>query len=228
MISETVHFVDSTQLPSTWKTAPRGWGHPLHKLSQYIGQFPPSLAHCFIRQFTQEGDIVFDSFSGGGTTPLEALLLNRVAYGNDAVRGCLSKRHGDFVRPALFHCVLFVERLEEFSQRNVERVGDAQQILDADVCLAPLDTTDERVVQIARQLSQFLLRRDAARLAQCAHALANQKFHVLVRRPRHAPFVSNTSHRLRQHISRTTVLEPKTGIRSENESSQQETAPATN
>jgi site-specific DNA-methyltransferase (adenine-specific) len=84
MILEQFHFVESTALPSTWKSAPRGWGHPLHKLSQYIGQFPPSLSHFFIRQFTEEGDLVFDPFSGGGTTPLEALLLNRVAYGNDA------------------------------------------------------------------------------------------------------------------------------------------------
>jgi DNA modification methylase len=84
MISEAIHFVESTQLPSTWKTAPRGWGHPLHKLSQYIGQFPPSLAHFFIRQFTVRGQVVFDPFSGGGTTPLEALLLDRDGVGNDA------------------------------------------------------------------------------------------------------------------------------------------------
>ena len=39
--------VTSGELPYTWKSAGRGWGHPLHKLSQYIGAYPPSLAHYF-------------------------------------------------------------------------------------------------------------------------------------------------------------------------------------
>jgi DNA modification methylase len=84
MVADDIKFIDSSQLPSTWKTAPRGWGHPLHKLSQYIGQFPPSLAHFFIRQYSQPGQIVFDPFSGGGTTALESLLAGREAYANDA------------------------------------------------------------------------------------------------------------------------------------------------
>jgi DNA modification methylase len=81
---EKIKFIDSSQLPSTWKTAPRGWGHSLHKLSQYIGQYPPSLAHFFIRQYSQTGQVVFDPFSGGGTTALEALLSGRKAFAIDA------------------------------------------------------------------------------------------------------------------------------------------------
>lgn len=84
MVSDEVKFIDSHQLPSTWKTAPRGWGHPLHKLSQYIGQFPPSLAHFFIRQYSHPDQVVFDPFSGGGTTALEALLSGRQAFAIDA------------------------------------------------------------------------------------------------------------------------------------------------
>lgn len=84
MITDEIRFVDSSQLPSTWKTAPRGWGNPLHKLSQYIGQYPPSLAHFFIRQYSQPGQTVFDPFSGGGTTALEALLSGRKAFAIDA------------------------------------------------------------------------------------------------------------------------------------------------
>jgi hypothetical protein len=56
----------------------------LHKLSQYIGQYPPCLAHFFIRQFSKPGQVVFDPFSGGGTTPLEALLSDRDGFANDA------------------------------------------------------------------------------------------------------------------------------------------------
>lgn len=84
MVADDIKFIDSSQLPSTWKTAPRGWGHSLHKLSQYIGQYPPSLAHFFIRRYSQPGQLLFDPFSGGGTTALESLLSDRDACANDA------------------------------------------------------------------------------------------------------------------------------------------------
>lgn len=71
-------------LPSSWKAAPRRWGHSLHRFSAYVGGFPPSLAHYFIRRFSSVGDTVLDPFCGGGTTPFEAALHNRYALGNDA------------------------------------------------------------------------------------------------------------------------------------------------
>lgn len=71
-------------LESTWKEASRSWGHSLHRLAPYIGGFPPSLAHYFIRRFSEPGDTVLDPFCGGGTTPLEAGLMGRQGYGNDA------------------------------------------------------------------------------------------------------------------------------------------------
>lgn len=71
-------------LQSTWKEAPRTWGHSLHRLAPYIGGFPPSLAHYFIKRFSDKGDIVLDPFCGGGTTPLEAALQERRGHGNDA------------------------------------------------------------------------------------------------------------------------------------------------
>jgi DNA modification methylase len=71
-------------LQSTWKEAPRRWGHSLHRLAPYIGGFPPSLAHYFIERFSNKGDTVLDPFCGGGTTPLEAALQGRRGYGNDA------------------------------------------------------------------------------------------------------------------------------------------------
>ena len=88
-MTETASTVDipvvtSGELPFTWKRAARGWGHPLHKLSQYIGQYPPSLAHYFIQQLSDEGQCILDPFSGGGTTVLEALLTNRKAIASDA------------------------------------------------------------------------------------------------------------------------------------------------
>jgi DNA modification methylase len=71
-------------LRSTWKEAPRFWGHSLHRLAPYIGGFPPALAHYFIRRFSEVGETVLDPFCGGGTTPLESALLKRKALGNDS------------------------------------------------------------------------------------------------------------------------------------------------
>lgn len=81
--AENLVAENTADLKSTWREAPRGWGHSLHQLSPYIGGFPPALAHYFIRRFSDVGDTVLDPFSGGGTTPLEAALHNRKGYGND-------------------------------------------------------------------------------------------------------------------------------------------------
>ena len=50
---------------------------------QYLASFPPSLPATFINMFTDEGDTVLDPFCGKGTTPLQALVMNRNAIAND-------------------------------------------------------------------------------------------------------------------------------------------------
>lgn len=67
-----------------WHQAPRRWGHGLHSLCSYMAMFPPSIPHFFIRWLTSRGDVVYDPFSGRGTTVLEACLLGRVGLGSDA------------------------------------------------------------------------------------------------------------------------------------------------
>jgi site-specific DNA-methyltransferase (adenine-specific) len=48
-----------------------------------MAMFPPSLPHVFIRWLTQPGDVVYDPFSGRGTTALEACLEGRKGFGSD-------------------------------------------------------------------------------------------------------------------------------------------------
>lgn len=57
-------------------------GHSIHEVS-YRACFKPQLPEFFIKRLTEPGDVVLDPFMGRGTTPVEAALNGRVAYGND-------------------------------------------------------------------------------------------------------------------------------------------------
>ncbi|AGN00389.1 DNA methylase N-4/N-6 domain-containing protein [Salinarchaeum sp. Harcht-Bsk1] len=79
-----VPWTNVSDLPVSWRNAPRGWGNPLHTIAPYIGGFPPALAHYFIKRFSDPSDVVCDPFAGGGTVPLEAILNDRDGWGSDA------------------------------------------------------------------------------------------------------------------------------------------------
>lgn len=63
-------------------TAGQRQGHALHEIS-YRACFKPQLPGFFIDRLTRPGAAVFDPFMGRGTTPLEAGIKGREAYGND-------------------------------------------------------------------------------------------------------------------------------------------------
>lgn len=54
-----------------------------HSMCSYLGAFPPSLANYFIRYFSNENDLIFDPFSGRGTTLLESRILKRNTIATD-------------------------------------------------------------------------------------------------------------------------------------------------
>lgn len=49
----------------------------LHSFHRYYGKLIPAIPRTFIKKFTKEGDLIFDPFSGSGTTALESLFTNR-------------------------------------------------------------------------------------------------------------------------------------------------------
>jgi hypothetical protein len=59
--------------------------------------FPPSFVKRHVLEFTEPGEVVFDPFSGRGTTVFESLLHNRPAYGLDInpVAACISAAKAD-------------------------------------------------------------------------------------------------------------------------------------
>lgn len=91
MIEEKVHI-------TPW--ADKSDSDPLHSLCSYLGAFPPSLASYFIKFFTDENDLVFDPFSGRGTTILESRILNRNSFGSDLnpIALALSKAKSHFLK----------------------------------------------------------------------------------------------------------------------------------
>ena len=56
--------------------------HSLHEVS-YRACFKPQVPRFFIERLTAPGATVFDPFMGRGTTPIEAALLGRRAWGSD-------------------------------------------------------------------------------------------------------------------------------------------------
>ncbi|MHA2366371.1 MAG: DNA methyltransferase [Candidatus Hodarchaeales archaeon] len=58
-------------------------GHSLHYIGPYGGSFPPELVHYFLFKYSNPNDIIFDPFSGRGTTGLQAVLNNRQTIVND-------------------------------------------------------------------------------------------------------------------------------------------------
>jgi len=63
-------------------TAKQRDAHPLHEIS-YRACFKPQVPRFFIERLTNPDDVVYDPFSGRGTTALEAGLLGRRAIAND-------------------------------------------------------------------------------------------------------------------------------------------------
>lgn len=66
-----------------WKNLPKNMNNRLHTVCSYMAMYPPTLPNHFIEKYSKEGDVVLDSFSGRGTTVLEACLMNRIGIGND-------------------------------------------------------------------------------------------------------------------------------------------------
>lgn len=64
-----------------WTSSQRA-AHSIHEVS-YRACFKPQLPRFFIRNLSMPGDIVLDPFMGRGTTPIEAHLNRRRAFGND-------------------------------------------------------------------------------------------------------------------------------------------------
>jgi len=76
-------YTSSFLLKDSWRKNPRNWGHPMHSMASRSGSFPPALADYFINNFSKVGDLILDPYSGKGTAPYQACLLDRIGIGVD-------------------------------------------------------------------------------------------------------------------------------------------------
>ena len=82
---EVAHAAASLAVPvyeeELWTSRQRQ-GNAIHEVS-YRGCFKPQLPHYFLERLSAETDVVYDPFSGRGTTAIEAALLGRRVIAND-------------------------------------------------------------------------------------------------------------------------------------------------
>ncbi|MGI6144885.1 MAG: methyltransferase domain-containing protein [Clostridia bacterium] len=86
------------QMTTVWSFPERGdWA--THN-SKYRGNWSPYIPRNLLLRYSQEGDLVLDQFAGGGTTLIEAKLLNRNIIGVDINSDSLDlcKKAVDFTR----------------------------------------------------------------------------------------------------------------------------------
>ena len=87
----------------------------LHQLSPYIGKIKSSIAASLVSQFTDEGDLVYDGFSGSGTIALEAWAAKRRVIAND-----LSPYAYLLTRAKLFPCRSLDDALDQVERASFE------------------------------------------------------------------------------------------------------------
>jgi hypothetical protein len=111
--------------PSAERAAARsGMRNRLHAICPYFAMFPESFARQHIEAHTKKGELVFDCFSGRGTSLLEALLLDRRAAAVDInpVAYCVSGAKAAI--PDLDHLIDEIDDLEaaylRYSARSLE------------------------------------------------------------------------------------------------------------
>lgn len=67
----------------TWKKEVTPMFKDLHSICSYLAMFPPYVPSYYIKKYTNKGDLVYEPFSGRGTTTLEAIRLGRRTISND-------------------------------------------------------------------------------------------------------------------------------------------------
>lgn len=101
--------------------------HRMHSICPYLAMFPEDFVHEHAEAYTEEGDRIFDPFSGRGTTLFQSLLMKRKAAAVDVnpVAYCVSKAKAQI--PSLERVQEEVERLERLYYSTARRALDEER-----------------------------------------------------------------------------------------------------
>ncbi|MDZ4362051.1 DNA methyltransferase [Brevundimonas sp.] len=155
--------------------------HPLHSICPYFAMFPPGFVERYVLAFTEPGDVVFDPFSGRGTTVFESLLLNRRAYGLDInpVAACVSGAKAD--PPTVAALLRRIAQLrEQFSDMGVAQVPNTEFF---EACFAP--STLKQIVFLRNSLNWTSSKVDrfiAAMALGCLHGESHKSLNCFSNR----------------------------------------------
>ena len=111
-------------------------------MTAYLAMFPPNLPHYFIERFSKAEDLVFDPFSGRGTTAFEACRMGRIGIGNDLnpLAVCLTKSKVNM--PKKQHIFKRLKELEtQYKKTNIDTKNisnDIKMLYDEDTTLPQL------------------------------------------------------------------------------------------
>jgi hypothetical protein len=116
-VTETVEGIP--YLINEFWTAGQRQAHSIHEVS-YRACFKAQLPEFFIARLTKPGDVVFDPFMGRGTTPVQAALMQRQAFGNDVnpLSTLLSRPR---LRPISLNAVAAALKGIDWSRGEIER-----------------------------------------------------------------------------------------------------------
>ena len=122
-----VQHVPASQLPGSYKLAPKLWRHSLHTICSRVAMFPSQLTHYFIELYSKKGDFVIDPWAGVGTAPLQACLDGRIGIGSDlspeAWTIMSAKLHPLRLYESLAYLLEIDKRMKPLHRRHLDKLG---------------------------------------------------------------------------------------------------------
>jgi len=117
-----------------------------------------SIPKYFIDNYTEEGDVVFDPWSGKGTVPLEALVNKRIGIGNDKSPEAFILTHAKVNPPSVKEFKTYLDSLN--GRMGSVKLGKKLSVLDRDARVFFSKSTFDQIRRVKE-----LTRKDNTRVA---------------------------------------------------------------
>jgi site-specific DNA-methyltransferase (adenine-specific) len=152
----------SDNIPTPWSKQNARDFDSWHSMCSYLGAFPPPLANYFIQYFSNEGDLVYDPFSGRGTTALEARILNRNSLATDLnpIALALSEaKNNNLTVEEIFSRIDELEEKYDYALYQPEAIAQSDEIhlIFHPKTLAQLCYLRRKLLKSEKQVDKYLI-----------------------------------------------------------------------